>query len=76
LEEPRDGVAPSVISKLSSVVNVCAGTAIAVVAHSTKIAYALFPKFSLPNALMIRFIDAPLFYRNSLPGVPTPEREP
>ena len=37
------GTAPSGISKLNSVVKVCAGRVIAAVAHSTKTAHARFP---------------------------------
>jgi hypothetical protein len=50
LDQPREGgVAPSVPSKLNSVVKVCAGRAIAVAAHSTKNGVRPLPQFSLPN---------------------------
>jgi hypothetical protein len=41
--------------KLSTIVRVCAGRAIAVVAHSTKAAHAVFPKFR--NMLSILGLD-------------------
>src|ERR1022692_5268268 len=40
--------------KLYNVVKVCAGRASAVVAHTAKTAYALFPALGLRNALSIR----------------------
>jgi len=43
------GALPFVPSKLKSMVKVCAGSAIAVAAHSAKTAHARVPRFSLPN---------------------------
>jgi hypothetical protein len=57
-----EGSAPFLPSKLYRVVKVCAGRASAVIAHSTKIAYARFPRFSLANSLAIRFIDVLAFF--------------
>src|ERR1022692_2352111 len=42
--------------KLYSVVRVCAGRAIAVVAQRARTAHALFPQFSLLKTLTIRFM--------------------
>ena len=53
------GFEPSVPSKVYSVVKVCAGRAIVVIAHSPTRAYVLFLQLSLPNALASRFIFRP-----------------
>jgi hypothetical protein len=47
-------------------VKVCAGSAIAVIAHSTKTAYARLAQFSVPNALTMSFIDV-LPFLHALP---------
>jgi hypothetical protein len=58
------GPAPSVPSKLCNVVKVCAGSAIAVVAHHPDTMHARRTRLILPSVLTIRFIDAPLLHTN------------